>query len=166
VRLYGHWQTLRAGRIRWIEGKLNITMRIIAGLAGIAALWTYLIWPEGILWALVPLPDSIRWLGVAAGAIGVAMLAWVAPRARPQFRREPAYSHRRPSPSDLRPISLGAQSHVHLPLHHSYFVLSCVSELGNRTRVAHWIYRADDFARPQRRSAYGTKVWRRIPRLG
>ena len=32
VRLYGHSQTLRAGKIRWIEGKLNITLRIVAGL--------------------------------------------------------------------------------------------------------------------------------------
>ena len=77
VRIYGHWQTLQAGKIRWIESKLNITLRIIAGLAGVAALWTYLIWPEGILWASVLLPDLIRWFGVAAGAIGVAMLAWV-----------------------------------------------------------------------------------------
>jgi hypothetical protein len=49
VRIYGHWQTLQAGRIRWMEGKLNITLRIIAGLAGISALWTYLMWPERIL---------------------------------------------------------------------------------------------------------------------
>ena len=77
VRIYGHWQTLQAGKIRWMEGKLNITARIIAGLVGTAALWTYLIWPERILWALVPLPDLIRWCGAAAGAVGVAMLAWV-----------------------------------------------------------------------------------------
>ena len=75
--MYGHWQTLLAGKIRWMEGKLNITARIIAGLVGTAALWTYLIWPEGILWALVPLPDLIRWSGAATGALGVAMLAWV-----------------------------------------------------------------------------------------
>ena len=67
VRIYGHCQTLQ----------LNISLRIVAGSAGITALWTYLIWPEGILWASVPLPDSIRWFGVAAGGIGVAMLAWV-----------------------------------------------------------------------------------------
>ena len=77
VRIYGHWQTLQAGKIRWMEGKVTIALRIIAGLAGITALWTYLIWPEGILWASVPLPHLIRGLGVAAGALGVAMLAWV-----------------------------------------------------------------------------------------
>ena len=77
VRVYGHWQTLQAGKIQWMEGKLNITARIVAGLAGIAALWTYLIWPERILWASVPSPAWIRWIGVAAGAIGVAILAWV-----------------------------------------------------------------------------------------
>ena len=81
VRTYGHWQTLQAGKIRWMEGKLNITARIIAGLVGTAALWTYLIWPERILWALVPLPDLTRWSGAAAGAVGVAMLAWVTVRS-------------------------------------------------------------------------------------
>lgn len=77
VRIYGHRQTLQAGKIRWIEGKANITLRIFAGLAGVTTLWTYLLWPEGILWASVPLPDLFRWLGAAAGAIGVAMLALV-----------------------------------------------------------------------------------------
>jgi len=77
VRIYGHWQTLQAGKIRWMEGKVNIALRIIAGLAGITALWIYLIWPEGSMWASAPLPDLIRWFGVAAGAIGVLMLAWV-----------------------------------------------------------------------------------------
>ena len=33
VRIYGHWQTLQAGKIRWIEGKLSIALRIVAGLA-------------------------------------------------------------------------------------------------------------------------------------
>ena len=71
VRLYGHSQTLRAGKIRWIEGKLNITLRIVAGLVGIAALWTYLIWPEWILWASVPLPAWLRWTGAATAGDGV-----------------------------------------------------------------------------------------------
>ena len=77
VWIYGHWQTLQAGKIRWIDGKLSIALRIVAGLAGITVLWTYLIRPEGILWASVPLPGLIRWFGVGAGAIGIAMLALV-----------------------------------------------------------------------------------------
>jgi protein-S-isoprenylcysteine O-methyltransferase Ste14 len=77
VRVYGHSQTLRAGKVRWLESKLNIALRIVAGLAGIAALWTYLIWPEWILWASVPIPDWLRWTGVVAGALGIAALAWV-----------------------------------------------------------------------------------------
>jgi protein-S-isoprenylcysteine O-methyltransferase Ste14 len=67
--IYGHWQTLQAGQSRWIEGKLRIALRIVAGLAGITVLWTYLIRPEGILWASVPLAGLIRWFGVGAGAI-------------------------------------------------------------------------------------------------
>jgi hypothetical protein len=77
VRIYGHWQNLQAGKIRSIEGKLSIALRKVAGLAGITLLGTYLIRPEGILWASVPLPELIRWFGVGAGAVGIAVLALV-----------------------------------------------------------------------------------------
>jgi protein-S-isoprenylcysteine O-methyltransferase Ste14 len=77
VRVYGHAQTLRAGKIKWIESNVNIALRIVAGLLGIGALWTYLIWPEWILWASIPLPDWLRWTGVAIAALGTASLAWV-----------------------------------------------------------------------------------------
>jgi protein-S-isoprenylcysteine O-methyltransferase Ste14 len=77
VRVYGHSQTLRAGKIQWIEGKWNIALRIIAGAIAVAALWTYVIWPELIAWASVPLPAWLRWFGVVVGALGIAALAWV-----------------------------------------------------------------------------------------
>ena len=148
VRIYGHWQTLQAGKIRWMEGKLNITARIIAGLVGTAALWTYLIWPERILWALVPLPDLIRWCGAAAGAVGVAMLAWV---HRALGRNFAASLHIRIEGHRL--VTSGPYRWVRHPMYTSiyiiiYLVLSCVRELADRTRVAHRIHRADDFARP------------------
>jgi hypothetical protein len=38
VEIYGHWQTLHAGKSRWIEGKLRIALRILAGPAGITVL--------------------------------------------------------------------------------------------------------------------------------
>ena len=77
VRIYGHSQTLKAGKIRWVEGKLNIGLRIVAGAAGTAALCTYLIVPEWVEWAAVPLPAWLRWLGLAVGVLGIAALAWV-----------------------------------------------------------------------------------------
>ena len=107
--IYGHWQTLQAGQSRWIEGKLRIALRIVGGLAGITVVWTYLIRPEGILWASVPLPGLIRWFGVGAGAIRNRGACIGASRARPQFRREPPSLHRKPSPGHLRPLSLGVQ---------------------------------------------------------
>jgi hypothetical protein len=75
VWIYGHWQTLQPGKSRWIEGKLRIQLRIVAGLAGITVLWTYLTRPEGILCASVPLPALIRWFGVGAGAIRNTVVA-------------------------------------------------------------------------------------------
>ncbi len=77
VRLYGHSQTFRAGKIQWVESRMNMALRAVVGLAGVAALWTYLIWPEWVLWASVPLPEWLRWIGVAAGWLGIAALAWV-----------------------------------------------------------------------------------------
>jgi len=77
VRMYGHSQTLKAGKIQWREGKLNMTLRMLAGVVGVAALWIYLIIPEWIMWASAPLPDWLRWTGVAIAALGIALLAWV-----------------------------------------------------------------------------------------
>lgn len=77
VRLYGHSQTLKAGKIEWVESKLNMALRIVGALAGIGALWIYLAWPEWMMWAAVPLPDWLRWSGVAVAAVGIALLAWV-----------------------------------------------------------------------------------------
>jgi len=77
VRIYGHSQTLRAGKITWVEGKLNMALRGVGGLAGIGALSTYLIWPEWVMWASAPLPEWLRWSGVGIGAAGIGLLAWV-----------------------------------------------------------------------------------------
>jgi protein-S-isoprenylcysteine O-methyltransferase Ste14 len=36
----------------------------------------YLIYPRAIAWAAVPVPDWLRWLGVALGLVGVALMYW------------------------------------------------------------------------------------------
>jgi len=77
VRLHGHSQTLRAGPIEWKEGKLSMALRMLAFLAGVGVLSIYLIWPERIMWAAVPLPDWARWSGVAVASFGFALLSWV-----------------------------------------------------------------------------------------
>jgi hypothetical protein len=59
----------RRARAALIEANSRIALRIVGGLAGITVVWTYLIRPEGILWASLPPPGLIRWFGVGAGAI-------------------------------------------------------------------------------------------------
>jgi protein-S-isoprenylcysteine O-methyltransferase Ste14 len=77
VRLRGHAQTRKSTGIQWHEGKLNMTLRALGGLAAFTLLTIYMEAPERIEWASVPLPDAIRWMGAALGAGGVALLAWV-----------------------------------------------------------------------------------------
>jgi len=77
VRGYGHRQTLKAGEIHWHEGRVNLVLRGLAAVAGIAALAIYLVRPQWISWASMPLPDGLRWAGAGIAAAGILLLAWV-----------------------------------------------------------------------------------------
>ena len=153
VRLYGHSQTLRAGKIRWIEGKLNITLRIVAGLVGIAALWTYLIWPEWILWASVPLPAWLRWTGAATAGVGIGALAWVHRELGRNFAASLPVRAEGPHAGHNGPVSLGTQPNVRVDLSLIDLVFSDIGELGNRARLVRRIHCFDDLARSKGRSS-------------
>jgi len=77
VRLPPQARSYAGGEKHRLESRLNIVLRSIAGLAGFALLIVYLVEPEWIGWAALPLPDGLRWLGVASGAAGIAGLIWV-----------------------------------------------------------------------------------------
>ncbi|HYB90653.1 MAG TPA: isoprenylcysteine carboxylmethyltransferase family protein [Candidatus Binataceae bacterium] len=75
IRVYYQAQSFESGRgSEEFEGWLNVTLRSIAGLAGFAALITYLVSPARMAWAALPLPGWLRWLGAPVGAVGVAGL--------------------------------------------------------------------------------------------
>jgi protein-S-isoprenylcysteine O-methyltransferase Ste14 len=116
--IYGHWQNLQAGKIRWIEGKLSIALRKVAGLAGINLLWTYLIRPKEIVWASVPLPGLIRWFGVGAGAIGIAVVALV---HRAPGRNSAASLHLRSRRPPL--VTSGPYRWVSNPMYTSIYII-------------------------------------------
>src|SRR5688572_15949604 len=61
---------------RWQEGRLILfTLRPI-GIATMLGLLAYMINPEWMAWASLPLPVWLRWVGVAVGFIGGTLLVW------------------------------------------------------------------------------------------
>jgi protein-S-isoprenylcysteine O-methyltransferase Ste14 len=66
-----------SGEKQRLEGRLNVAVRSLAGLMGIALLVVYLVKPAWMAWAALPVPDWMRWLGAALGGAGVAGLMWV-----------------------------------------------------------------------------------------
>lgn len=61
---------------RWQEGPLILfTLRPI-GIATMLGLIAYMINPRWMAWSSMPLPRSIRWVGVAVGAAAGLLLIW------------------------------------------------------------------------------------------
>jgi protein-S-isoprenylcysteine O-methyltransferase Ste14 len=52
-----------------------LTLRPI-GLAGVAGLIAFMVNPEAMAWSSLPLPNWLRWAGVAVGAAGGGLLLW------------------------------------------------------------------------------------------
>ena len=77
VRTFYQIQARRSGPATQFESPLNIALRSVAGLAGIAILILYLAKPDLLAWAALPLPAWLRWLGVPLGVAGALLLAWV-----------------------------------------------------------------------------------------
>jgi len=85
VRLPHQARSFAGGERRRLESRLNIFLRSIAGLAGLGLLIVYLLEPMWIEWAVLPLPDGLRWLGAASGGAGIAGLIWVHRELGPNF---------------------------------------------------------------------------------
>jgi protein-S-isoprenylcysteine O-methyltransferase Ste14 len=61
---------------RWQEGAFILfTLRPI-GIATMLGLFAYLINPDWMAWSSMPLPASVRWVGVGLGALGGTLLVW------------------------------------------------------------------------------------------
>jgi len=54
----------------------QLIVQTILGLTGFALLGFYVVAPQAIAWASVPLPGWLRWLGLPLGLAGTALLAW------------------------------------------------------------------------------------------
>jgi protein-S-isoprenylcysteine O-methyltransferase Ste14 len=61
---------------RWQEGAFILfTLRPI-GIATMLGLFAYMINPGWMAWSSMPLPVSLRWVGVGLGVIGGTLLVW------------------------------------------------------------------------------------------
>jgi len=59
------------------ESKLNMAVRALFGLGYVGALFIYIFAPWLFDWAVVPLPDWIRWIGALITLVSVLLLWWV-----------------------------------------------------------------------------------------
>jgi protein-S-isoprenylcysteine O-methyltransferase Ste14 len=61
---------------RWQEGPFVLFTLRPLGIAAMLAVLCFVINPAWMAWSSVPLPASLRWIGVAIGALGGALLVW------------------------------------------------------------------------------------------
>jgi protein-S-isoprenylcysteine O-methyltransferase Ste14 len=77
VRVGPQLRSLQPVEKRRLESGWNVAIRSLVGLAGFTLLFIYLLKPEWLAWAALPIPGAVRWLGLAAGAAGTAGLILV-----------------------------------------------------------------------------------------
>jgi protein-S-isoprenylcysteine O-methyltransferase Ste14 len=58
------------------EGGLTSRIAGLLGLSGFAAVIIYVINPDWLSWATLPLPPSLRWAGIGMAFLGFALLQW------------------------------------------------------------------------------------------
>jgi protein-S-isoprenylcysteine O-methyltransferase Ste14 len=61
---------------RWQEGPFILFTLRLVGIATLLGLFAYMINPEWMAWSSMPLPNWVRWAGVALGVAGGALLVW------------------------------------------------------------------------------------------
>lgn len=77
VRIPPQLRSFKRAERNQLEGKWNMALRALAGLSGMALLVLYLWKPGWIVWAALPIPVVLRWLGAVTAAMGIAGLMWV-----------------------------------------------------------------------------------------
>lgn len=70
-------QRVGGGVSRKEEGTPILILLRVAGLATWLGLLAYLINPQWMRWASLPLPEWVRWLGVGLGIIALPLLYWL-----------------------------------------------------------------------------------------
>ena len=77
IRVYFQWRArLAQGQVEYKEGKLNTALRAIIGAIFLLGVLSYIVRPQLLAWAELPLPQWLPWLGVVLGGISLPLLAW------------------------------------------------------------------------------------------
>jgi protein-S-isoprenylcysteine O-methyltransferase Ste14 len=78
IRAYYHRKANRArGHAQYKEGKLLLAFRMFVGIPFIAVVFVYLIQPDSLAWAKLPLPEWTQWAGAALGLASLPLIGWV-----------------------------------------------------------------------------------------
>lgn len=65
------------GKAEYIEGKQNSAVRLGLGILLVVVALAYMIWPQLLSWASLPLPEWTRWIGLALCLVSLPLLWWV-----------------------------------------------------------------------------------------
>jgi protein-S-isoprenylcysteine O-methyltransferase Ste14 len=71
------------------ENKAIPVLRRWAGAPWIIGVLVYMIYPPWMAWSALPLPDSLRWVGVAFAAATIALLIWIHHALNKNFSTQP-----------------------------------------------------------------------------
>ncbi len=78
VRAFYHARSLRNVRkSKFLEGNVNVILRIVAVVSGFGMIALYLIRPTLLAWSELSLPLWTRWIGAALGTFALFALIWI-----------------------------------------------------------------------------------------
>lgn len=73
IRVYFQWRArLMQGQVEYKEGKLNTALRALIGAVFFLGVLFYIVRPQVLAWAGLPLPQWLQWLGV----VNLPLLVW------------------------------------------------------------------------------------------
>ncbi len=78
VTVYHRLQAAKSGEkiSRKEEGYVFAIVLRLAGVCLWISTFAYMIYPPFVQWVMIPLPDWVRWIGVATGALCSLLMYW------------------------------------------------------------------------------------------
>ena len=77
IRVYFQWRARQIqGQVEYKEGKLNTALRALIGAMFFLGVLFYIVRPQVLAWAELPLPQWLQWLGVILGVVSLPLLTW------------------------------------------------------------------------------------------
>ncbi|GAB4577288.1 MAG: hypothetical protein Fur0022_00190 [Anaerolineales bacterium] len=77
IRVVFQWRArLTQGQVEYKESKLNTALRALIGSIFFLGVLFYIVRPQVLAWAELPLPQGLQWLGVVLGIVSLPLLVW------------------------------------------------------------------------------------------